>query len=78
MCLSRLWTTPDADPCEVRFVPAEPRHPQGMPASIEVWHGDELFGRFLVDSASLEVTPAAAGKGDVPDQKNGDLPGGGA
>ena len=73
-----LWTTPDADPCEVRFVPAEPRHPQGMPASIEVWHGDELFGRFLVDSASLEVTPAAAGKGDVPDQKNGDLPGGGA
>jgi hypothetical protein len=69
-----LWTSPDADPCEVRFTAVLPDHPQGMPAVIEVRHGNELFGVFRVESAVLEVEDAAA----RPDAGNRVPPGGGA
>jgi hypothetical protein len=68
-----LWTSPDADPCEVRFTAVLPDHPQGMPAVIEVRHGNELFGVFRVESAVLEVEDAAA----RPDAGNRVPPGGG-
>jgi len=54
-----LWTTPDADPCEVRFTAALPGHPQGMPATIEVRHGNAIFGVFHVKSAVLGMADAA-------------------
>jgi len=47
-----LWPAPDADPCEVRFEP-RPGQP-GMPALIEVRHGDALFGRFHVEEVRFE------------------------
>ena len=47
-----LWPTPDADPCEVRFSPGE-----GLPTAMEVRHGDEVFGRFLIERIDDE-TPA--------------------
>jgi len=50
-----LWTAPDADPCEVRFAAALPDHPQGMPAMIEVRHGNGVFGVFRVQAALLEM-----------------------
>ena len=54
-----LWATPDADPCEVRFrtAPAERRLdlPEGLPATIEVRHGNDVFGVFHVERATLET-----------------------
>ena len=75
-----LWTAPDADPCEVRFAaaPADRRQdlPKGMPAAIEVRHGNDLFGIFRVQEAVLEV--AGENKShDAPEAGAGSLPGGG-
>jgi len=76
-----LWTAPDADPCEVRFTFARPIHPQdlpmGMPAVIEVRHGNDLFGEFRVEKAVLETAAGDGGGGDVPATGSGALPGGG-
>jgi hypothetical protein len=67
-----LWTAPDADPCEVRFTDVLPNHPQGMPAVIEVRHGNELFGVFRVEAAVLEMAA-----GDGPNGGSDAPPGGG-
>jgi serine protease Do len=63
-----LWTAPDADPCEVRFTEVLPNHPQGMPAVIEVRHGNDVFGVFRVETAVLEMATGEAAKrgGDAP------------
>lgn len=79
-----LWTAPDADPCEVRFTAARPDRgqplpqnlPAGIPAVIEVRHGNELFGEFLVEQAVLETAGDEAG-GDGPQPAPQALPGGG-
>ena len=57
-----LWTAPDADPCEVRFRAPDAAGvlPVGMPRTIEVRHGNELFGTFTIEEAVLEPTVAAA------------------
>ena len=76
-----LWTTPDADPCEVRFTFPGPNDPQrfarGMPALIEVRHGNELFGEFRVETAGLETAGAAEGDGNAVPNDAAGLPGGG-
>ena len=76
-----LWTAPDADPCEVRFTFAPPTHPQnlpkGVPAVIEVRHGNELFGEFRVEKAVLEKAAGKVDGDDVPAAGVGTLPGGG-
>jgi S1-C subfamily serine protease len=57
-----LWPAPDADPCEVRLEPRPAGQP-GMPAVIEVRHGDALFGRFFVEEFQFEpVAPGPAGE----------------
>ena len=76
-----LWTAPDADPCEVRFTFALPDQPQdlprGMPSTIEVRHGNELFGEFRVEKAVLEQSAGEVGGGALPATGTGALPGGG-
>jgi hypothetical protein len=77
-----LWTAPDADPCEVRFNSVLPIHPQdlpmGVPAVIEVRHGNDLFGEFRVEKAVLEAAADdEVGGGDAPATGAGALPGGG-
>jgi S1-C subfamily serine protease len=88
-----LWTAPDADPCEVQFTfPGQkhqprpkhqpgPKHqedlPRGIPSTIEVRHGNDLFGEFRVETAGLEMTDAEAGDGDAPPNAADALPGGG-
>ena len=62
-----LWTTPDADPCEIRFTGSLPNHPQRMPAVIEVRHGNELFGIFRVETAVLEMAGAGLKDGEAPE-----------
>jgi hypothetical protein len=93
-----LWTAPDADPCEVRFraAPADrpetrrqtrpqdlPRNaPQGMPASIEVRHGNDVFGVFNVEGVVLDRDgddaggDAAKARAVAPETEAGTLPGG--
>jgi len=76
-----LWTTPDADPCEVRFTFPGPEHPQdlprGMPSVIEVRHGNDLFGEFRVETVGFEMADAAEGDGDPSPKAAAALPGGG-
>jgi len=68
----------------VRFTAARPDRgqeetqslPKGMPAVIEVRHGNELFGEFLVEQSVLEAAGNDAG-GDAPEPKPQALPGGG-
>jgi S1-C subfamily serine protease len=58
-----LWPVPDADPCEVRF-----RAASGVPArpgTIEVRHGNDLFGVFHVDDLILGG-PRAKGEDGTP------------
>jgi serine protease Do len=62
-----LWTAPDADPCEITFSAAASAPPaaDGLPGAIEVRHGNESFGRFLIeefsrDGAADDRQPAAA------------------
>ena len=52
-----LWPAPDADPCEVRLIPSDgaASTPPGMPAAIEVRHGDQLFGRFTIEEFLIEA-----------------------
>jgi hypothetical protein len=69
-----LWTTPDADPCEVRFAAALPGQAQGMPATIEVRHGNAIFGIFHVKSAVLGVADPTLREGAKGDDAT---PGGG-
>ena len=60
-----LWTAPDVDPCEVRFRAPDAAGvlPVGMPRTIEVRHGNELFGTFTIEEAVLEpLADAAAGE----------------
>jgi hypothetical protein len=56
-----LWPAPDADPCEIRLLPppAGSPLPPGVPGTIEVRHGDDLFGTFQIEE--LRVEPAAGG-----------------
>ena len=59
-----LWPTPDADPCEVRFLAAR----DGLPATptlVDVHHGDERFGRFRIESFEAGEAAAAAAEGGV-------------
>lgn len=87
-----LWTAPDADPCEVRLVAAPPDRlqplPAGMPATIEVRHGNDVFGEFQVEQAVFEVPADEAGRKDQREDQRKDqrkdqkavpglLPGGG-
>jgi len=75
-----LWTSPDADPCEVRFgatPPGGPRDlPPGIPALIEVRHGNGLFGVFRVERGVLEGA-ADAGSTGAEEPGSRPLPGGG-
>jgi hypothetical protein len=66
-----LWPVPDTDPCEVRFTPGN--GPPGMPGTIEVRHGNELFGIFHVDDVTIGP-PQPAGGNDAPTAD--DAPGG--
>lgn len=53
-----LWTQPDADPCEIRCFGSLPAV-AGLPAVMEVRHGGELFGTFLIESISFNAGPAS-------------------
>ncbi|MFM8735718.1 MAG: PDZ domain-containing protein, partial [Pirellulales bacterium] len=45
-----LWTSPDAEPCEVRFAwDAEAGGPAALPTRIDVARGGQAFGRFVVE-----------------------------
>ncbi len=70
-----LWTAPDADPCEVRFTATLPGHPQGMPAMIEVRHGNVIFGIFHVKSAVLGMADPVPADGAGGDAAGRDAPG---
>jgi len=76
-----LWTTPDADPCEVRFTFPGPKNardlPTGMPSAIEVRHGNDLFGEFRVETAELEAAGGAEDDGNAVPNDAAALPGGG-
>ena len=60
-----LWPTPEADPCELRFAGRLAGDSHGMPATIEVRHGNDLFGLFELRGATLEATPPAVGVKDA-------------
>jgi serine protease Do len=46
-----LWTSPDADPCEVRLVWPRGKPAARWPVRMVVRHGAEPFGTFLLDEA---------------------------
>ena len=48
-----LWTSPENDPCEIRFGPPADDLPRGVPTSLEVRHGNTLFGIFRIERASV-------------------------
>lgn len=48
-----LWTSPDADPCELRITPAKAGTAAGLPQRLDVWRGAEHFGTFLIEDGSL-------------------------
>jgi len=48
-----LWTSPDADPCELRITPAKAGETAGLPQRFDVWRGAERFGTFLIDGGTL-------------------------
>ncbi len=48
-----LWTSPDADPCELRMTPAKEGDASGIPHRLDVWRGAERFGTFLVTEGNL-------------------------
>jgi serine protease Do len=70
--LIELWTSPENDPCEIRFGPPAADLPRGMPTSLEVRHGDTLFGQFRIEQATLENRDDAESGAD-----RDRLPGGG-
>ncbi|MFM8282203.1 MAG: S1C family serine protease [Planctomycetaceae bacterium] len=47
-----LWTTPDAEPCLVRFGPAT--NDDGLPGAFAVEHAGVPFGRFTIDEVVIE------------------------
>lgn len=51
-----LWTSPDADPCEIRITPAKPGTSPAIPQQLEVRRGAERFGVFRVKDGSLGET----------------------
>ena len=55
-----LWTAPDADPCAIAFkAPAAAAGlADGLPGTIEVRHGDEAFGTFIIEEAVFDAEPA--------------------
>jgi len=53
-----LWISSDADPCDIRFLKPLASDPLEMPGVIEVYHGNELFGTFIVEAASLKTIDA--------------------
>jgi hypothetical protein len=53
-----LWTSPDADPCEIRITPATDGDDARLPRRLDVWRGGERFGTFLVTEGNLgEAAP---------------------
>jgi len=54
-----LWTQPDADPCEIRCIGSFGDAAPGLPAALEVRHGNELFGMFEMNEVTLEEGPAS-------------------
>jgi hypothetical protein len=52
--LVELWTSPENDPCEIRFGPPAADLPRGVPTSLEVRHGNTIFGLFRIEQATLE------------------------
>jgi serine protease Do len=56
-----LWTSPENDPCEIRFGPPGAGLPRGVPTTLEVRHGNTVFGHFHVERATLENRPDADG-----------------
>ena len=52
-----LWTSADADPCEVTLTWPEAKGPDGMPVSIGARFGGEPFATLAVDDSAAEETP---------------------
>jgi hypothetical protein len=45
-----LWTSPDAEPCEVRFAwDGEAAGPASLPTRIDVARGGQEFARFVIE-----------------------------
>ena len=57
-----LWPAPDAEACVVRFGKPRAGDPSGMPATMEVWRGDEAFGTFAFDPPAAGKAGTAAGE----------------
>ena len=52
-----LWTSPDADPCEVRLTWPDGNTGGGMPSSIDASFGGEPFATFVIDDAAAAEAP---------------------
>jgi hypothetical protein len=52
-----LWTSPDADPCEVRLTWPDGNTAGGMPSSIDASFGGEPFATFVIDDAAAAEAP---------------------
>jgi len=52
-----LWTSPDADPCEVRLTWPDGNTAGGMPSSIDASFGGEPFATFVIDDAAASEAP---------------------
>jgi S1-C subfamily serine protease len=52
-----LWTSPDGDPCELRFTWPVGDAAGGMPASIDARYAGEPFATLLLDAASAAESP---------------------
>ncbi len=48
-----LWTSPEADPCELRITPAKVGDANDLPQRLDVWRGSERFGTFVIADGSL-------------------------
>jgi hypothetical protein len=48
-----LWTSPDADPCEIRITPAKESDTNGLPQRLDVSRGAERFGVFRVTEGTV-------------------------
>jgi S1-C subfamily serine protease len=71
--LVELWTSPENDPCEIRFGPPADDLPRGVPTSLEVRHGNTTFGLFRIEQATLEHLDETK----VGDERTPPPPGGG-
>jgi hypothetical protein len=53
-----LWTSPDADPCEIRITPPKEGDTTGLPQRLDVYRGAERFGVFQVTEGTVgEAVP---------------------